>query len=230
MLTRSNTGAPRMIAAGFAVLTLAGCAQGEGSPTKAGWATSVAAPAVDPRYGVAASPQLAPPIPFAPPPRVRGTYKIGTPYRIAGRWYVPREDAGYDRVGVASWYGPGFHGRKTANGEIFDQSALTAAHPTLPMPSLVEVTNLANGRRTVVRVNDRGPYAHDRIIDLSKAVAERLGFVHLGTARVRVRFVGRAPLEPDAPNAAPRRFASDAGPPDAIARLIGRGQSVPRSR
>jgi rare lipoprotein A len=137
-------------------------------------------------------------------PKGGGTYKIGSPYRVAGRWYVPREEPGYDRAGMASWYGPGFHGRRTANGEIYDQDALTAAHPTLPIPSYAWVTNLANGRTLLVRINDRGPYAHDRIIDLSRAVARALSAEQQGVARVRVRYAGRAPLDGD--DSRERRF------------------------
>ncbi len=149
---------------------------------------------------MAPSPQIASPSPTASIPRVRGSYKIGKPYQIAGRWYVPREEPGYDREGIASWYGHRFHGRKTANGELFDQNALTAAHPTLPLPSLVEVTSLENGHRITVRVNDRGPYTKNRIIDLSKRVADHLKFSHLGVARVRVRYVGPAPIDPKLPH------------------------------
>jgi len=130
-------------------------------------------------------------------PKGGGHYKIGKPYQIANRWYRPREDTSYDRVGTASWYGDLFHGRKTANGEVFDMDALTAAHPTLPLPTLVEVTNLANRRKIVVRVNDRGPYRHDRLIDLSRKAATVLGFKKKGTARVRVRYIGRAPMNGD---------------------------------
>lgn len=126
-----------------------------------------------------------------------GSYKLGSPYKIAGRWYVPREEPGYDRQGRGSWYGDDFHGRKTANGEIFDMRALTAAHPTLPLPSYAYVTNLANGRTILVRVNDRGPYANDRIVDMSHASARALGYEGAGTANVRVRYAGRAPLNGD---------------------------------
>lgn len=116
-----------------------------------------------------------------------GGYKIGTPYQIAGVWYEPVEDYSYEEVGVASWYGAEFDGRRTANGEIFDKDKVSAAHRTLPMPSVVEVTNLENGRSLTVRVNDRGPFAHGRIIDMSQRGAELLGFADAGTARVRVR-------------------------------------------
>ncbi|MGV8995975.1 MAG: septal ring lytic transglycosylase RlpA family protein [Parvibaculaceae bacterium] len=123
-----------------------------------------------------------------------GSYKIGKPYQIAGVWYYPKEDEKYDATGIASWYGPQFHMKKTANGERFDQEQLTAAHPTLPMPVLVRVTNLENGRSIVVRVNDRGPFVAGREIDLSRKAAELLGYDKKGTARVRVQFVGRAPM------------------------------------
>lgn len=123
-----------------------------------------------------------------------GTYKVGKPYQVGGVWYVPREDPGYNKVGVASWYGSQFHAKATANGETFDMNAMTAAHTTLPLPSLVEVTNLENGRKVVVRVNDRGPFVGDRIIDLSRAAARELGYESKGLAKVRVRYVGRAPL------------------------------------
>lgn len=118
------------------------------------------------------------------------TYKVGNPYKINGVWYYPQEDFAYDETGIASWYGPGFHGKQTANGEIFDQNAVTAAHKTLQMPSMARVTNLDNGRSIVVRINDRGPYAHNREIDLSKRAAQLLGFEKQGTARVRVQILG----------------------------------------
>lgn len=121
-------------------------------------------------------------------------YLVGQPYQIGGRWYHPREDFDYDRTGVASWYGADFHGRRTANGETYDMGALTAAHPTLPMPTIVRVTNLENGRSVVVRVNDRGPFAEDRIIDLSRAGARELGFEQNGLARVRVAVLREASL------------------------------------
>ncbi len=116
-------------------------------------------------------------------------YKVGNPYQIAGVWYYPTEDWDYVETGIASWYGPKFHGRDTANGEVFDMNLVSAAHRTLPMPSYVMVTNLDNGRTMEVRVNDRGPYAHGRIIDLSKRAAELLGFKKNGTARVKVELI-----------------------------------------
>ncbi|NCF79746.1 MAG: septal ring lytic transglycosylase RlpA family protein [Alphaproteobacteria bacterium] len=123
-----------------------------------------------------------------------GIYKIGTPYEIEGDWYYPQEDTTYDNTGIASWYGSKFHGRRTANGEIFDMDLLTAAHPTLPMPVRAKVTNLENGHSVVVRINDRGPFAKDREIDMSRHAADVLGFKEKGTAQVRVQYLGRAPL------------------------------------
>lgn len=145
-------------------------------------------------YGVSASPRL------TTSSKVRkggGRYQVGKPYKVAGKWYHPKDDPGYDSVGRASWYGPNFHGRLTANGEIFDQNHLSAAHPTLPLPSYVRVTNLDNGRSVVVRVNDRGPFAHGREIDLSSRTADVLDFKNQGTAKVRVQYVGRAPIDGD---------------------------------
>ena len=119
----------------------------------------------------------------------QGTYKVGNPYQVQGVWYTPKEDWSYDQTGVASWYGPQFHGKATANGEVFDEWAVSAAHKTLPMPSMVRVTNLENGRSLVVRVNDRGPFASSRIIDMSHRAAQLLGFDLQGTARVRVQLL-----------------------------------------
>jgi rare lipoprotein A len=134
----------------------------------------------------------------APPPsgqRQRGIHKIGDPYQVAAVWYYPKADPSYDQTGVASWYGEEFHGRATANGELFDMNLVSAAHQTLPLPSLVRVTNLENGRSLVVRVNDRGPFVNGRIIDMSRRGAQLLGFEGSGTARVRVSFVGPASLD-----------------------------------
>lgn len=132
-----------------------------------------------------------------PVPKGGGAYQIGKPYQVSGLTYTPREEPGYDRVGSASWYGELFHGRRTANGEIYDMDRLSAAHPTLPLPVYARVTNLNNGRSLVVRINDRGPYARDRVIDLSRRSAELLGFRSHGTATVRVKYLGRAPLSGD---------------------------------
>jgi rare lipoprotein A len=130
------------------------------------------------------------------PPKAttQGAYKVGAPYQVAGIWYVPKEDPNYDQTGIASWYGDAFHMKATANGEVFDMNAVTAAHTTLPLPSMVEVTNLDNGRKLMVRVNDRGPFVGNRIIDLSRAAAQELGYDRAGLANVRVRYVGPAPL------------------------------------
>lgn len=122
-------------------------------------------------------------------------YIVGSPYQINGKWYRPKEDFSYDRVGVASWYGPGFDGKRTANGETYDMDLLTAAHPTLPMPTLVSVRNLDNGRSVTVRINDRGPFHGNRIIDLSRRAAEEIGIRRNGTARVRVRVLRTASLQ-----------------------------------
>lgn len=116
-----------------------------------------------------------------------GVYKVGKPYQVKGVWYYPREEFDYDETGIASWYGPGFHGKTTANGEVYDENDMTAAHKTLQMPALVRVTNLDNGRSVVVRLNDRGPYYPGRIIDMSRRGAQLLGFEGKGTAKVRVQ-------------------------------------------
>jgi peptidoglycan lytic transglycosylase len=128
-------------------------------------------------------------------PKGGGTYRIGQPYNINGRTYVPHENPKYRADGVASWYGRDFHGRLTANGEIYDMHSISAAHTTMPLPSYARVTNLENGRSIVVRVNDRGPYARNRIIDVSIGAAKALEFYRKGLAHVRVEYVGPAPLE-----------------------------------
>ena len=148
---------------------------------------------IDPRYGVSASPRVVGP--GEPVPKGGGTYRVGEPYVIGGRVYVPDENPRYRAEGLASWYGDDFHGRLTANGEVFDMGSLTAAHPTLPMPCYARVTNLSNGKSLVVRVNDRGPYHGNRLIDVSNKAAELLEFKNNGVAHVRVEYVGRAPLE-----------------------------------
>ena len=130
-----------------------------------------------------------------PVPWGGGKNQLGKPYQVAGRWFTPKEQPGYDKKGPASWYGEAFNRRKTSNGEWFDMTRLTAAHPTLPLPSYVKVTNLDNGREVVVRVNDRGPFVGPRIIDMSKRSAEVLGFKDKGKASVRVQFIGMAPLD-----------------------------------
>ncbi len=129
-----------------------------------------------------------------PAPKGGGVYKLGSAYEVNGQIFTPREVSDYSRVGVASWYGELFHGRRTANGEIYDMEALTAAHPTLPLPCYVRVTNRRNGRALVLRVNDRGPYADNREIDLSWAAASLLGIAEAGTGYVQVDYLGLAPL------------------------------------
>nr|WP_306266486.1 septal ring lytic transglycosylase RlpA family protein [Pararhizobium sp. IMCC3301] len=147
---------------------------------------------IDPKYGVAASPRVSK---AAYIPSGGGRYQVGKPYKIAGRWYEPKEVNRYEKSGVASWYGDAFHGRRTANGEIYNMNSYSAAHPTLPLPSYVRVTNLANRNSVVVRVNDRGPFARDRLIDLSKRAADALNFRNQGLAKVHVSYLGKAPVE-----------------------------------
>ncbi len=170
----------RLVALGACGLLLANCSGGTSSK-------------VDPKYGVTASPRVVGP--GEPVPKGGGVYRVGRPYVIAGRTYVPAENPSYSAVGMASWYGDDFHGRYTANGEVFDMESITAAHPTLPLPSYVRVTNMQNRKSIVVRVNDRGPFHADRVIDLSKNTAKLLGLHGHGVARVKVDYVGRAPLE-----------------------------------
>src|SRR6266702_8350049 len=172
----------RSVAAVATCLALANCAS-----------SGKFASRVDPKYGVSTSPRV---VAWGDPvPKGGGTYRVGKPYMVAGRTYVPEEDVNYRAEGMASWYGDDFHGRQTANGEVFDMGSLTAAHPTLPMPSYARVTNLSNGMSLIVRVNDRGPYHGNRLIDVSNKAAELLEFKGNGVARVRVDYVARAPLE-----------------------------------
>ena len=144
-------------------------------------------------YKVAASPRVI--SDQAEVPAGGGEYKIGGAYTVKGKTYRPTDDPLYSATGLASWYGDAFHGRLTANGEVYDVSAITAAHPTMPLPSYARVTNLANNRSIIVRVNDRGPFAHDRIIDVSETVASMLDFKRAGTARVKVDYVGPAQMD-----------------------------------
>src|SRR3954454_10329173 len=174
--------AARSAAAVAACLILANCASSDKFASR-----------VDPKYGVSSSPRV---VALGDPvPKGGGTYRVGKPYTVAGRVYVPEEDPDYREEGMASWYGDDFHGRLTANGEVFDMGSLTAAHPTLPIPSYARVTNLRNGKSLIVRVNDRGPYHGNRLIDVSNKAAELLEFKGNGVAKVRVEYVGRAPLE-----------------------------------
>ena len=170
----------RLLGAGVACLALANCSGG-------GFATKV-----DPKLGTSASVRVVEAGERVP--KGGGVYRVGKPSTIAGREYVPQEDINYTATGMASWYGDDFHGRYTANGEIFDMNSISAAHKTLPLPSYVRVTNLANHKSIVVRVNDRGPYVGDRVIDLSVKSAKLLGFYGHGLAKVKVDYVGRAPL------------------------------------
>jgi rare lipoprotein A len=185
----------------------------------------------DPKYGVEASPRVVDV--GQPVPKGGGAYRVGKPYVVAGRTYTPEENRNYREEGLASWYGDDFHGRLTANGEIFDMAAITAAHPTLPMPSYVRVTNLANRRSLIVRVNDRGPYHGNRVIDLSHKAADLLGFRSNGVARVRVEYVGPASLDgsDDRILAATLRQGQDAPAPYMVASAsggIGRGSAQVR--
>ena len=193
-------------------LVLAGCAQNRQGERTAKPATGSVEPITDQRPGA---------------------YKVGDPYQIGGTWYYPKADYAYRETGIASWYGPGFHGRATANGEVFDQNALTGAHRTLPMPSMVRVTNLDNGRSIKVRINDRGPFKNGRIIDLSRRAADLLGFRRIGTAKVRVevladesRALATAGLSEEAAELAP-----DAAPivPVAVKDLPRAGDAVARA-
>jgi rare lipoprotein A len=151
-----------------------------------------------------------------------GAYKVGKPYQINGVWYYPSEDFSYDETGIASWYGPDFHGKYTANGDVFDQNGLSAAHRTLPMPSIVRVTNLENGRSIEVKVNDRGPFAHGRILDLSKHAAELLGMDLQGTARVRVQI-----MADESRQLALQLKSGDTQPIEAAPRVAVQAESLP---
>lgn len=178
----SGKGVARAVTAGVVCLFVANCASSNKFASR-----------VDPKYGVSSSPRV---VDFGEPvPKGGGTYRVGKPYVVAGRTYVPEENTHYRAEGLASWYGDDFHGRLTANGEVFDMTSLTAAHPTMPLPSYARVTNLANGKSVIVRVNDRGPYHGNRIIDVSNTAARLLEFRNNGIGRVRVEYVGRAPLE-----------------------------------
>lgn len=143
-------------------------------------------------YGVKASPRVAD---GKNVPKGGGRYQVGKAYMVKGKWYQPKEEPGYNKTGMSSWYGSAFHGRLTANGEVYDKYHLSAAHPTFPLPSYARVTNLENGSSVVVRVNDRGPYEFGRIIDVSSKTADFLDMKRKGSANVRVQYIGKAPLE-----------------------------------
>ncbi len=153
-----------------------------------------------------------------PIPMGGGRYQVGKPYQVAGRWFTPEEQPNYDKEGIASWYGEAFHRRMTSNGEWFDMNQLTAAHPTLPLPSYVKVTNADNGREVVVRVNDRGPFVGTRIIDMSKRAAVALGFKGQGMAPVRVQLIGPAPLDDNGTHLAAMNEQLERGTP--VTRMI----------
>jgi rare lipoprotein A len=175
--------ATRIAMLGTAALILSACS-----------VTEKLASRVDPKYGVSASPKVV--ADGQPIPKGGGTYRTGKPYTIAGKTYVPLDKPqGFREEGIASWYGDDFHGRLTANGEVFDMHSVSAAHPTLPIPCFARVTNLNNRRSIVVRINDRGPYHGNRVIDLSVKTAQALDFHRNGVAKVRVEYVGPASLE-----------------------------------
>lgn len=155
-----------------------------------------------------------------PLPKHAGTYKVGKPYKVGGKWYYPRKDVHYNKTGMASWYGDEFHGRKTANGEVFDMHAFTGAHKTLPLPSLVKVTNLSTGKSIIVRVNDRGPYHGGRLIDMSRAAANALGYRSKGLTKVRVEYFGEAAEHPAGDDA---KIAALGGRPNTGAAPIATG-------
>lgn len=145
-------------------------------------------------YGVAASPRV------TDSRIVRkggGRAQVGKPYKVRGKWYYPKDEPGYVKTGKASWYGSSFHGRLTANGEVYDMFGLSAAHPTFPLPSYARVTNLETGASLMVRVNDRGPYARGRVMDMSSRAADLLGYKQAGIGDVKVEYVGKAPVEGD---------------------------------
>ncbi len=167
--------------------SLAGCAQAPSQYARHGHEYFSTA-----KYGPASERVIAD---GQPVPHGGGQYLVGHPYTIAGRTYYPHEVTNYSAVGMASWYGDAFHGRRTANGEIYDMRSFTAAHPTMPLPSYARVTNLANGYSIIVRVNDRGPYHGGRVMDVSSRVADVLDFKNAGTAKVKVDYVGPAPIE-----------------------------------
>ncbi len=169
---------------------------------------------IDPKYGVKASPRLYNEGDVIP--KGGGRRYTGKPYVVAGQTYVPKEDPrGYVREGLASWYGSAFHGRMTANGEVFDRHSIAAAHPTLPLPSYARVTNLDNGYSMVVRVNDRGPYHAGRVMDVSEEAAGALGFHRQGTAHVRVEYVGKASVAGSDDRKLLASLRTDGRPPDA---------------
>ncbi len=204
-------------------LCLAGCAS---TPGKISSKTAAAKAQVDPKYGVKPSPRV---VAEGPIPKGGGREMVGKPYQVAGKRYVPKHDPNYTATGLASWYGDAFHGRYTANGEIYDMTHLSAAHTTMPLPSYARVTSTDTGRSVIVRVNDRGPFHGKRIMDLSKRAADMLGIRRAGVAKIKVAYVGPAPKEGDD---TPFLVASYRGPAapatvDAPATMIARNDAVP---
>jgi rare lipoprotein A len=210
----------RVVAAGVltGVLAAAGCS-----------AVDTLGSVVDPRYGVSLGARVV--APGDPIPKGGGTYRIGQAYTIGGKTYVPAEDPHYQAEGLASWYGEDWHGRLTANGEIFDMNSVSAAHATLPIPSYLRVTNLENNRSVIVRVNDRGPYHDNRIIDVSVKTAQLLGFHTNGVARVRLEYVAKAPLEgsDDAMLIATLRSNGQPAPAPSLVRVASTKSFLPRN-
>jgi rare lipoprotein A len=174
-----------------ALAGLPGCAS-TGDP--GGRVASAPVSQVDAKYGVKASPRVV--ADGDEVPKGGGNFMVGKPYKIAGKTYYPSEKP-YSAIGTASWYGTDFHGRRTANGEVFDRASITAAHPTMPLPSYARVTNMKNARSIIVRVNDRGPYHGGRVMDVSQRVAEALDFRNAGKAKVKVEWIGRANIAGD---------------------------------
>ncbi len=184
--------APLRLLARVSVLTVAASLVGCAQPPQAHRSTHSKEYFAEGKYGHASPRVIAD---GQPVPHGGGQYLVGHPYTIAGRTYYPSENESYTAVGMASWYGDAFQGRRTANGEIYDKESISAAHPTMPLPSYARVTNLSNGHSIIVRVNDRGPYHGGRVMDVSSRVADALDFKGAGTARVKVEYVGRAGLE-----------------------------------
>ncbi len=185
----SRTSSLRWFALGALCLGLASCGTTQGPRSSGKHGKEYFA---ESEYGVKASPRVA----YGKNiPKGGGRYMVGKPYMVKGKRYFPKEDKNYDKVGIASWYGSAFHGRLTANGEVYDLQGLSAAHPTFPLPSYARVTNVENGSSIIVRVNDRGPYHSNRIIDLSGKTAEMLDLKHSGTGKVRVQYVGKARMD-----------------------------------
>ena len=189
--TRSTTKTLLTVMSTSLVLAIgvAGCGTTEQAPLKSAKAK------IDPRYGVAPSPRV---VGMGEPvPKGGGRAMVGKPYQIAGKTYVPKIDPDYKVVGLASWYGTDFHGRRTANGEVFDSASISAAHPTMPLPSYARLTSLATGRSVIVRVNDRGPFHSNRVLDMSQRAADMLGVKAAGVAKIRVEYVGPASTDGD---------------------------------